>query len=196
LELSGFLNKRSESSVVKSWQKRWCEVQDGTFTMAKSKEMDAKHSIDMSEFTAKKADDNETDKKHCLKLVPRDPTKRSYLLQAANDEEMNHWIQVLRNSSALGVRRGIQDIKGGESSTFVNLKPYIDSLFGVPGNEICVDCSSPCIFSSFFPFFFSFLFFFFSSSILLIYYLYYLNYFIFIKLFLFIYLFIYFFKYF
>jgi len=68
----------------------------------------ANHSLDLTEYSASKADDDESErKKFCFKLISRTPGERTYIMQATSEEDVNAWVQIVRNHAAITIATSV-----------------------------------------------------------------------------------------
>ncbi|XP_029635615.1 arf-GAP with SH3 domain, ANK repeat and PH domain-containing protein 2 isoform X4 [Octopus sinensis] len=140
---TGYLLKKSEGRMRRVWQKRRCNIKDGTMSISHQDE--SKDPVKLNLLTCQ------------VKLVPDDPGKkyfdlisssknRTYHFQADDEKEMEEWISVLNNAKEEVLLKAFQD---NSNSTSINQSvreltcSIIERVKQLPGNKTCCDCGAP-----------------------------------------------------
>ena len=87
------------------------------------------------------------ERRFCFELIA--PTSDTLLLQAENDNILNHWVSVLQNATANALNNSSANpLKRTENN---NDSEFLESVRLCPGNLVCADCGTAGSFL-FFPF--------------------------------------------
>lgn len=140
-EKSGTLWKRSEG-VRKQWQKRYCVIKQGQFTLAHNQQSAPTTTLNL--LTCQVKPSQEKEKKLTFGLVAHN---RTYLFQAEDELDYDAWISVLSNAreEALNIAFGEGEgalCKEPVSSIDELTQGIISEVRRLPGNNQCVDCNA------------------------------------------------------
>ncbi|XP_025088851.1 arf-GAP with SH3 domain, ANK repeat and PH domain-containing protein 2-like isoform X2 [Pomacea canaliculata] len=141
-EKKGFLLKKSEGRMRRTWQRRRCVIVEGSMLIYHQDE--SKDPVKLNLLTCQ------------VKLVPDEPGKkcfdlvsssnnRTYHFQADDAKEMEEWISVLNNAKEEVLLKAFRD--SSESHT-VNqsvrelTSSIVDRVRKLPGNKYCCDCNA------------------------------------------------------
>lgn len=141
-EKYGYLSKRSEG-VRKQWQKRYCVIKDGQFTLAHDKQSAPTTALNL--LTSQVKPLQEKEKKLTFALMAHN---RTYLFQAEDEADYDAWISVLSNAREEALHKAF-----GEGDESLSKEPVsslkeltqgiISEVQRLPGNNNCVDCNAP-----------------------------------------------------
>eukprot|EP00111_Clytia_hemisphaerica_P005677 TCONS_00016475-protein len=138
---SGHLHKRSEG-VRKQWQKRYCVISNGLFTLAHNQQSAPTATLPL--LTCQVKPMAEKDKKLQFALVAHN---RTYLFQAEDEADYEAWISVLSNAREEALNKAF-----GEGEDALSKEPVssiqeltqgiISEVRRLPGNNQCIDCNA------------------------------------------------------
>ncbi|XP_031572421.1 arf-GAP with SH3 domain, ANK repeat and PH domain-containing protein 2-like [Actinia tenebrosa] len=116
---AGFLSKRSEG-LRKMWQKRYCTVKNGQFTLAHSTTSEPTQTLNLLVCQVKEEVEG---KRRTFSLVSHN---RTFLFQAEDDADLNAWVSVISNSRKEALEKAFGDNdsepRDGSSSIVHNIK--------------------------------------------------------------------------
>ncbi|XP_076456923.1 arf-GAP with SH3 domain, ANK repeat and PH domain-containing protein 2-like [Babylonia areolata] len=142
-EKRGFLLKKSESRMRRTWQRRRCVIGEGSMYIYHQDE--SKDPVKLNLLTCQ------------VKLVPDDPGKkcfdlvsssnnRTYHFQAEDARDMEEWISVLNNAKEEVLLKAFRDTSDSHSlnqSVRELTSSIVDRIRRLPGNKYCCDCGAP-----------------------------------------------------
>ena len=145
----GWLNKRSDG-IRKVWQKRWCTIHNGMFSIAHSQKSSPTVTLQLLTCQCKEINDpSDSNKRLCFNLVSQN---RTYLFQADSEQEKEEWIGVFRNTLESLLNEAFHkpegDSGGGVDAQAVHnvrelTQGVIAKVVDLPGNHQCCDCGAP-----------------------------------------------------
>lgn len=140
-ERNGYLLKRSEG-VRKQWQKRFCVIKEGQFTLAHNQQ--SAPSVNLNLLTCQVKPSLEKDKKFSFQLVAHN---RTYHFQAEDEADFDAWISVLSNAREEALNKAFGEGEGALSKEPVTsiselTQGIISEVKKIPGNNQCVDCNA------------------------------------------------------
>lgn len=145
-ERFGWLNKRSDG-IRKVWQKRFCTINNGRFSIARSQKDSPTVTLQLLTCQCKEIDDPAVgNRRLCFNLVSQN---RTYLFQAETEQEKEGWVSVFRNTLEQLLQEAFQqpDNDGRDSQAVSNVKELtqgvIKKVTDLPGNHQCCDCGAP-----------------------------------------------------
>ncbi|KAL8610659.1 hypothetical protein ACOMHN_047228 [Nucella lapillus] len=141
-EKKGFLLKKSESRMRRTWQRRRCVIREGSMYIYHQDE--SKDPVKLNLLTCQ------------VKLVPDDPGKkcfdlvsssnnRTYHFQAEDARDMEEWISVLNNAKEEVLLKAFHDTSDSHSlnqSVRELTSSIVDRIRRLPGNKYCCDCGA------------------------------------------------------
>jgi len=142
-ERSGYLLKRSEG-VHKKWQKRYCVIRDGLFTLAHNPQSAPTTTLNLLTCQVKPFQEKEKEKKFTFCLVAHN---RTYIFQADDELDFDAWISVLSNAREDALNRAFGEgddslSKEPVSSIHELTQGIVNEVKRLPGNNQCVDCNT------------------------------------------------------
>ncbi|EDO34178.1 predicted protein [Nematostella vectensis] len=136
-EKAGYLMKRSEG-LRKMWQKRYCSIRDGHFTLAHSPTTPPTQKLNLLLCQVKVREG----KKHNFSIVSHN---RTFLFQADDEADLDAWVSVISNSRTQALEKAFGDSEKNEVSYFdydrLRLS-IVKQVQRLPGNDTCADCTS------------------------------------------------------
>ncbi|XP_065198824.1 arf-GAP with SH3 domain, ANK repeat and PH domain-containing protein 1-like [Sycon ciliatum] len=142
LSKSGPLQKRSDG-IRKAWQKRYCTIADGIFSIAHSPREPP--TVTLPLLTCQCKDELDMAKKPCFALHSQN---RKYIFQADDEQEKEEWMGVLNNTLEHLFNSHLAPTNDGEESSVVKsmnelTQRIVEVIRCLPGNHQCCDCSAP-----------------------------------------------------
>ena len=142
----GWLNKRSDG-IRKVWQKRWCTIMNGVFSIAHSQREPPTVTLPLLTCQCKEINDSSENRRFCFNLVSQN---RTYLFQAETDQEKEGWLGVFRNTLESLLNEAFNsttESDNGDSQAVQTAKELtqgvIEKVRHLPGNHQCCDCGAP-----------------------------------------------------
>ena len=139
----GHLQKRSDG-IRRMWQKRYCTVADGIFTISHSAKDPP--TVTLPLLTCQCKDELDSGKKACFAIQSQN---RKYVFQAEDDQEKEEWMGVLNNTleHLFNQHLAPTDNNGEVSSEVKSMNELtlriVQSIKSLPGNHQCCDCNAP-----------------------------------------------------
>ncbi|KAL5013645.1 hypothetical protein ScPMuIL_007915, partial [Solemya velum] len=138
-EKSGYLLKKSEGKVRKVWQKRKCNITEGSMSMSHGDE--TKDPVKLNLLTCQVKVSHSV-----LDLLNLISDNRTYHFQADDQKNMEEWISVLNNAKEEVLLKAFHDTSSSQTmnkSVRELTTSIIDRIRWLPGNKICCDCGAP-----------------------------------------------------
>ena len=136
----GILQKRTEG-IRKVWQKRYCTISDGMFTIAHSARVPP--TVTLPLLTCQCKDETDQSKKPCFALHSQN---RKYVFQAEDTQEKEEWVGVLNNTLEhlfnSQLTRNVDDESQDVRSMNELIAFIVKSIRSLPGNHQCCDCNA------------------------------------------------------
>ncbi|XP_065182988.1 arf-GAP with SH3 domain, ANK repeat and PH domain-containing protein 2-like isoform X2 [Sycon ciliatum] len=142
LSKAGCLMKRSDG-IRKVWQKRYCTISDGMFTISHSQRDPP--TVTLPLLTCQCKDEVDQSKKPCFTLHSQN---RKYVFQAEDEQEKEEWVGVLNNTLEHLFNSHLAPQSNDEESQDIKsmnelITRIVKSIKSLPGNHQCCDCSAP-----------------------------------------------------
>ncbi|XP_014679477.1 PREDICTED: arf-GAP with SH3 domain, ANK repeat and PH domain-containing protein 2-like isoform X2 [Priapulus caudatus] len=134
----GYLYKKSESKMRKTWQRRRCSVLDGFLYINHSDEQKSPVKLNLLTCQVKTVPED----RRCFDLVSHN---RTYHFQAETEGDMDAWMSVLINSKEEQLNKAFShgEKGGGPNDSFMELQASIvKAARNQPGNDRCCDCNA------------------------------------------------------
>ncbi|RDD38364.1 Arf-GAP with SH3 domain, ANK repeat and PH domain-containing protein 2 [Trichoplax sp. H2] len=145
-EKSGYLYKKSEKGIRKTWHKRYCAIKNGYMTISTAATSPPKTTLNLLTCQAKDCRDQDAKKWNFMIFS----SSGTITFQAEDESELNQWISVVANSREQALNQAFD--KTYNSETIIDkrssnaVKELTDSiLFDIKlrkGNNLCCDCNS------------------------------------------------------
>lgn len=141
-EKKGFLLKKSESRMRRTWQRRRCVIREGTMLIYHQDE--SKDPVKLNLLTCQVKLVHDDPGKKCFDLVSSS-NNRTYHFQADDSKEMEEWISVLNNAKEEVLLKAFRDSSDSHSlnqSVRELTSSILDRIRRLPGNKYCCDCNA------------------------------------------------------
>ncbi|XP_070209442.1 arf-GAP with SH3 domain, ANK repeat and PH domain-containing protein 1-like isoform X3 [Littorina saxatilis] len=142
-EKKGFLLKKSESRMRRTWQRRKCIIKDGSMYIYHQDE--SKDPVKLNLLTCQVKLVHDDPGKKCFDLVSSS-NNRTYHFQGEDVRDMEEWISVLNNAKEEILLKAFHDTSDSHSlnqSVRELTSSIVDRIRRLPGNKHCCDCGAP-----------------------------------------------------